>query len=254
MGATVAANLAGDRNLASTIVFALCNAGEAVLTAWLIGRQFGSGFSLNSFRRVLGLLAAASIATAVSGIGGTLGFVLFHGATAPLTTWYHWFAADALGIVTVAPLVIGLTRSVQDLPRPLELVEGAAALVVLGAVSVIGFALPPTYWITHLAARLAFAVAVLVGCPLQTGVHRGGCICYLLDDCLDDYVRHRPLGGPECSTCRPCTSWASRIAGHHLVCAGCRGAVRRAASARGITEARRGTIARGAERWSRDGL
>ena len=109
-----------------------------MLAAWLIERQFGSGFSLDSFRRVLGLLAAASIATAVSGIGGTLGFVLFHGSTAPLlTTWYHWFAADALGIVTVAPLVIGLARSVHDVPRPLELVEGASALVVLGAASVI---------------------------------------------------------------------------------------------------------------------
>ena len=151
IGATVVANLAGDRNLGSTIVFALCNAGEPVLTAWLIERQFGSGFSLDSFRRVLGLLAAAGIATAVSGIGGTLGFVLFHGSTAPLlTTWYHWFAADALGIVTVAPLVIGLARSVHDVPRPLELAEGASALIVLGAACVIGFALPTTYWITIL--------------------------------------------------------------------------------------------------------
>jgi PAS domain S-box-containing protein len=159
IGATVAANLAGDRNLASTIVFALSNAGEALLTAWLIERQFGSGYSLDSFRRVLGLLAAAGIATAVSGIGGTLGFVLFHGSTAPLTTWYHWFASDALGIVTVAPLVIGLARSVHDVPRPPELVEGASALAMLGAASVIGFTLPTTYWMTILP--LAWLLPVL---------------------------------------------------------------------------------------------
>ena len=136
IGATVVANLAGDRNLASTVVFSLCNAGEAVLAAWLIERQFGSGFSLDSFRRVLGLLAVASIATAVSGIGGTLGFVLFHGSTAPLlTTWYHWFAADALGIVTVAPLLIGLSTAADDAPAWRESIEGTLALVMLVAAS-----------------------------------------------------------------------------------------------------------------------
>jgi hypothetical protein len=35
------------------------------------------------------------------------------------------FAADALGIVTVAPLIIGLGRSVHEVWRPLELGEGA---------------------------------------------------------------------------------------------------------------------------------
>jgi len=73
MVATIVANLLGDRNLWSSIVFALCNAGEAVLTAWLIERYFGSPFSLARLRHVLGLLAAAIVATAVSGIGGTLG-------------------------------------------------------------------------------------------------------------------------------------------------------------------------------------
>jgi integral membrane sensor domain MASE1 len=118
VAATVAPSLASDRNFASAIVFALCNAGEAVLTAWFIERQFGAHFNLDSFRRVVGLLIAAGIATAISGIGGTMGFALFHGSTAPvLITWYHWFASDALGVVTVAPLVIGLVRSVHDHQR-----------------------------------------------------------------------------------------------------------------------------------------
>src|SRR3954470_10748425 len=38
MVATIVANLLGDRNLPSAIVFALCNAGEAVLAAGLIQR------------------------------------------------------------------------------------------------------------------------------------------------------------------------------------------------------------------------
>ena len=56
---------------------------------------------------MLGLIASAIVATAISGIGGTLGFVLFHDSAAPfLVTWQNWFASDALGIVTVAPLLI----------------------------------------------------------------------------------------------------------------------------------------------------
>ena len=81
MFATIVANLLGDRNVVSSIVFGLCNAGEALLTAGVIGRYFNSPFSLDRLRPVLGLLAAAVFATAVSGVGGTLGFVLLHGAT-----------------------------------------------------------------------------------------------------------------------------------------------------------------------------
>jgi integral membrane sensor domain MASE1 len=45
MAATIVANLFGDRNLWSAVLFGFCNAGEAVLTAWLVGYYFGSDFS-----------------------------------------------------------------------------------------------------------------------------------------------------------------------------------------------------------------
>jgi integral membrane sensor domain MASE1 len=90
MAATVAANLFGDRNLWSAVLFGLCNAGEAVLTAWLIEYYFGSDFRLSKLRNVLGLAAAAIIGPAVSGIGGAITFKLFHSTTTPiLTTWPH---------------------------------------------------------------------------------------------------------------------------------------------------------------------
>jgi len=41
MAATVAANLMGDRNFGAAIFFALCNAGEATIIAWLIEYHFG---------------------------------------------------------------------------------------------------------------------------------------------------------------------------------------------------------------------
>ena len=73
MVATIVANLMGDRTIWGAVAFALCNAGEALLTAGLIERYFGPDFSLDRLRHVLGLLAAAIIGTAVSGIGGTVG-------------------------------------------------------------------------------------------------------------------------------------------------------------------------------------
>ena len=136
MAATIVANLLGDRNLWSTALFALCNAGEAVLTAWLIGHYFGSDFRLSKLRNVLGLAATAIIGAAVSGIGGAVAFKLFHSATTPiLTTWQHWLASDGLGIITVAPLLIELVSSSRDPPTRSELIEGALAVAALALVS-----------------------------------------------------------------------------------------------------------------------
>src|ERR1035438_2877074 len=55
MAATIVANLLGDRSLWSAVLFGLCNAGEAVLTAWIVAQLFGSNFRLNRLRNVLGL-------------------------------------------------------------------------------------------------------------------------------------------------------------------------------------------------------
>ena len=104
----------GDRTLVGAFVFGICNAGEALLTGWLIQRYFGLNFGLDRLSHVLGLVTAAVVATAISGIGGTAGFLYFHSSTAPiLSTWQHWFASDALGILTVAPL-IRLSRRLSD--------------------------------------------------------------------------------------------------------------------------------------------
>ena len=70
------------------------------------------------------------VATAVSGIGGTAGFLYFHTSNAPiLTVWQHWFASDALGIITVAPLIIEFSSASRQLPSRRGFVEGVAALV-----------------------------------------------------------------------------------------------------------------------------
>ncbi len=159
MVATIAANLLGDRNLASTAIFAVCNAAEAVLIAELTRRFFGSDFRLESLRSVAGLLVATAIATSLSGIGGTAGFLLFHSSGAsPLTIWQHWVASDALGVVIVAPLVVGLVQAVNDPPSRHEAMEGGATLVVLTLASILGLSSAGDYGLTILFFALLLPI------------------------------------------------------------------------------------------------
>ena len=163
MAATVTANLFGDRNIFSAIVFALSNALEPGLVATLIERYFGPSFTLDRLRNVIGLLAAAIVATAIPGIVGTLGFRLFHSSsTSFLTIWHHWLLSDALGIVTVAPLLIGLGAAVRDPPPHNEVSEGAAVLVMLIIASGIIVLLPREPWMAVLPAGLFFPLLLWV--------------------------------------------------------------------------------------------
>ena len=170
MVATIIANLTGDRNVWGATAFALCNAGEALLAAWLIERYFGSGFRLDRLRNVLGLLAATVIATAASGIGGTVAFKLFHSPTAPIwTTWHHWFASDAVGIITAAPLVIGLVEAAREPPPRNEIIEGIVALVALAAMTVIIISLPPKPWQTMVPVALLFPILLWLAARCRPG-------------------------------------------------------------------------------------
>jgi PAS domain S-box-containing protein len=168
MVATIIANLTGDRNIWSATAFALCNAGEALLTAWLIERYFGSGFSVNRLRNVLGLLAAAVVATAASGIGGMVAFKLFHSPTAPIwTTWQHWFASDAVGMITVAPLVISFAKALRERPPPNDILEGVVALAALAVLTVTTVSLPPGPLVTMLPVALLFPILLWIAARCQ---------------------------------------------------------------------------------------
>jgi len=164
VAASTLASLLGDRNLAAATVFALCNAAEPLLVAWLIRRQFGENFQLESLRNVLGFFLAAGVGPAASGSVATAGFILFYSSTAPvLTTWLNWFASDALGIMMVAPLLIGLAGLRDHFPDRRELVHGAVTLVALAFVSTFAFSSTALHWYT------AFPLAVLL--PILLAAH-----------------------------------------------------------------------------------
>src|SRR5262249_58404026 len=138
---------------------------------WLIERYFGSPFGLDRLRNVLGLLTAAVVATTASGIGAMVAYKLFHSPTAPIwTTWQHWFASDVVGIITVAPLVIGLAEAVREPPPRNEILEGIAALVTLGVMTVIIVSLPPKPWQTMIPVALLFPILLWVAAPFPPGM------------------------------------------------------------------------------------
>jgi PAS domain S-box-containing protein len=149
--ATICANLVSDRDLGLATVSALSNAGEALLVAWLIEHNFGSNFALDDVRRVFGLVMAGTLSAALSGIVGTAGFIWFHHSSAPvLTIWQHWFASDALGVLAIAPVLIGLASVIRNPPPLREVIEALAAIVTVVV----------TVWLAVFKLRQPWAVIV----------------------------------------------------------------------------------------------
>jgi signal transduction histidine kinase len=155
--ATVAVHeLVGDPLWAGTAL-GLSNAAEALIAAALIRRYFGSDVDFDRPYQVLGLLLAAMIGPAVSGIGAAAIYRLWNGPAAPLLTiWQNWFASDAIGILIVAPLVVGLAAALRYPPPGSELIEATGALVVLALMTAIALFMPQTSWETVVPVALLF--------------------------------------------------------------------------------------------------
>ena len=164
-GASVLASLLSDRNLGAATVFGLCNAAEPLLVARLIKHHFGDDFRLESLRNVLGFYAAAAIGPAISATVAMVGFIAFHKSDAvPLSVWLSWVASDALGIIMVAPLLIGLQGLRHNPPEKWELGEGTLTLIGLALVSALAVGCPAHYWYTVLPLGLLLPVLLAAHC------------------------------------------------------------------------------------------
>jgi PAS domain S-box-containing protein len=158
VAATFVANLTSDRTVWSSSAFALCNTGEALLIAWLIEHYVSRDFTLTQMRHVAGFLAAVIVGTAISGVGGAVAYRLLHSPDVPaLITWRHWFTSDTIGIITVAPLMIGLV-ALARVPTPrLEVIEGIGVLAAIAAMTgIIIFVLPEIWWDIVVPVELLF--------------------------------------------------------------------------------------------------
>jgi PAS domain S-box-containing protein len=166
--ATILASVMVNRNIWVSIALALCNAGEALLAAWLIERYFGWPFILDRLRNVVGLLTVAALATAVGATGGTVVYNLFHSSIAPIpTVWQHWFASGSIGVITVSPLMIGFAEALRRPPRRNEIVEGVVALVALAVMILIIASVPPEPWEPIASVAMLFPILLWLAARCQ---------------------------------------------------------------------------------------
>ena len=160
--ATAASNLMIARNPWLAVAFGFINAGQALLTAWLIERWFGSAFKLDDVPQVLGFLVASAVGAAAAAVGAAVAVGLVQPTASAPTVWRLWFASCSLGIVTVAPLLIGLREAMRAPPPRRELIEGSVGLAILAVLSVFVISLPQGPWATALPVALVFPVLLWV--------------------------------------------------------------------------------------------
>lgn len=95
----------------------------------------------------------------------TVGFILYYYSDAQIfITWLNWFASDAIGIIVVAPLLIGLSGLRADFPEKWELAEGTLTLAALVLLSAIAFGSPAHYWYTALPLGALLPVLLAARC------------------------------------------------------------------------------------------
>ena len=160
--ATITSKLLITGNLWLGITFGIVCAVQTLLTAWMIEHWFGRAFKLEVVPQVFGFLVASAAGAAVAAFGAVAAISFVHSTASSLDVWRPWFAACLLGTVTVAPLLIGLSEAVREVPPRRELIEGAIGLVTLAALSVFLISLPQGHWATALPMALVFPILLWV--------------------------------------------------------------------------------------------
>ena len=160
--ATAVSNVLIGKTVWLAVAFGIVNAGQVLLTTGLIERWFGRAFQLGDVPQVLGFLVASTVGAAIGAMGATLAIALFQSTASPLIVWRIWFASCLLGIVTVAPLLVGTADAVRNLPPRREIIEGLVGIVTLAALSALVISLQQGPWSTALPVILVFPVLLWI--------------------------------------------------------------------------------------------
>lgn len=166
--ATAAANLLRSFDGAATATWILGNAAEPLIIAGLMQYYFGAHFKIDRLYCVLGLFAAAVAGAAVASTWWTfVYYYLFASLDDPVATWLHWIVSDFAGIVSVAPLVIGIAGVPQRPPAWREAIESIVALGLLGVITGVLVSLPTELWNTVVPAALVFPMLLWLAARYQ---------------------------------------------------------------------------------------
>ena len=192
MVATIVANLMGDRTLFERRGLRSVQRGRSVADSVADRALLRTGFQSRQAKPRAGNAGCAIVATAVSGIGGTAGFLYFHSSNAPiLTIWQHWFASDALGIITVAPLIIEFASAARQPPSRRGFVEGVAALVALVILNGFVIFLPQGFWGTVVPVALLFPMLLWLAARCHPVFAATAAFISRAHNRFDDNIRHR---------------------------------------------------------------
>jgi len=164
---------------AGSVAYALVDASESVLAAWLVWRVSPRRFDLRTLRRVGLFLGASLAAVAAAAVLATL-VAIARGTGQPLRFLGLYAVGDLLGFAVVAPAVL---RTLEGWPgggppaRAREAegtrarqAEGTALVLLLAAVSLGGFLVP---WPTGSYALVHAVLPVLTWCALRFGTSGG---------------------------------------------------------------------------------
>jgi signal transduction histidine kinase len=159
MVATATANLLRHFSVTITATWVVGNTAEPLIIALLMEHYFGANFKIDRLYCVLALFAAAIVGAAAAATWWTFAYYwLFASLKAPAATWSHWIVSDLAGIVSVAPLVIGLAAAPRRPRLHREAIEGLGVLAVLVVASAVIVSLPLELWNTVVPAALVFPI------------------------------------------------------------------------------------------------
>jgi PAS domain S-box-containing protein len=167
VGALAADLFLGD-SLGVAIGLTGCNFVEVGICAALMRGFAGGDFDLGQQRPLLVFLFAAAIAPLVSGASAAFVLAGQHHATY-LATVKGWYAADALGLFLVTPVLLALTTgSLKELGRTLRRPRGWLSPAVLGGTLALVFAQnrAPFYFLIPAALTLVAFELNLAGVAL----------------------------------------------------------------------------------------
>lgn len=118
--------------------FGVVNVSESMLAAFLILRWSGTPFAFDRINNAARfLLFGPVLASAAAAVPGALIYVaLQQDAGAFLSHWRLWWFGDALGLLLLTPLLIGVIRYVQNWPPAISW-RKLAEFMLLGAVLVV---------------------------------------------------------------------------------------------------------------------
>ena len=168
--ATVAANLLGDRNEVMAVVFGLCNAGEALLFAWMIEARFGPHFEFSDLRATAWFFVAAGVSAATMAVLASATIKVVANPTASFfDIWAAWWESDAVGIIVLAPFLITLGHVMRTRPPMREILEGSVVIVLIAVFTATNIMIMPGQYLQW----LPFPVAGLFPLFLWLGARCG---------------------------------------------------------------------------------